>query len=322
MTELSLPGTWHSTDSRYQGTQYTTLASQYEKGIRAFETHATVTYNGDVEYSGTPTFGAANVTSSNGPAQRGDRIGTNNYNWSRPVTYTRTRTASNVTVSNVKYTVTNSAGNDMLQGLKNLGSVIGSGEFAVVEIGSPSSSNLTVPAIGATATCTETKTIIKTQTGTGGPLWWNISWNDIQAPTDAEWDAAEATTRVGNPSHTMTGNSFVLGISWLLNQLKADGSNIYTKGITPTTSIGDVAGTYIIKVNTNKENNQNTETGWPASTVPALFSRWIDNSEENFQEVNLAWDTPRGNSPSGHGAQTPRHRGRRGPAQQSARIHT
>lgn len=292
VTELSLPGTWHSTDSRYQGTQYTTLASQYEKGIRAFETHATVTYNGDVEYSGTPTFGAANVTSSNGTAQRGDRIGTNNYNWSRPVTYTRTRTASNVTVSKVKYTVTNSAGNDMLQGLKNLGSVIGSGEFAVVEIGSPGSSNLTVPAIGATATCTETKTITKTQAGTGGPLGWNISWNDIQAPTDAEWDAAEATTRVGNPSHTMTGNSFVLGISWLLNQLKADGSNIYTKGITPTTSIGDVAGTYIIKVNTNKENNQNTETGWPASTVPALFSRWIDNSEENFQEVNLAWGSP------------------------------
>ena len=90
-------------------------------------------------------------------------------------------------------------------------------------------------------------------------------------------------------------NSFVGGVSWLINELKnASDSKLYTAGVTPSTTLGDVKGHFIIKVNTNQKKDNgdnNNEVGW-ASNIPALFSRWEDNSEDNINTVALKWGGP------------------------------
>lgn len=303
ITELSIPGTWHSTDPNYHAT--TDLVSQYGAGIRAFETHAKVTAAApEIEYSGgTPTYNN-NTTRSNGDLQSDHTADPTASGQTREVyrtvTYTRTY-SGNVTgvVRNAAFNVVNSAGANLLNGIKNLGNAIKSGEFAFLEIGDPNSSDISVPAKGATVngTKTITKIITKTQTGTQTSRgfiiysWGNPSWNSITDPTDAEWDAAPIEkSEMTNVTYSkvVSGNSFVLGIDWLLQELKAQGSNIYTAGITPTTKIADVLGHYIIKVNTNNNSN---ESGWTAN-APALFSRWQDNAENNIGNIALQWGAP------------------------------
>lgn len=309
VTELSLPGTWHSTDSKYHST--TDLVSQYETGIRAFETHASVTV-GETEvdwFGNTPAYTASTPTSSNGTLQSDHTAAPKGSDDTRPVyrmvTYTRNYSGTVTgTVRNAAFNVVNSAGNNLLAGIKNLGNAIKSGEFVFLEIGDPDSEDITVPAKGAKATTTRTvtKTISVRQEGTQraqSSIWgysWGtasryLTWNTITAPTDAEWDAAPiASSTDGKVTYDAetTANSFALGIDWLLQQLVADGSNIYTAGITPTTKISDVLGHYIIKINTNGTRN---ESNWTAN-APALFSRWQDNAEDNIGNIALQWGAP------------------------------
>lgn len=312
INELSIPGTWHSTDADYQGEGNTTIVDQYKKGLRAFETHATCTLGTPTLSNQTTGTPSSKVTSSNGETQSATEDDAKlspgsgvTRNVKRIVTYTQTTTtAISGTVTKVNYKVTNSAGKDMIQGLTALANAIRPTEFAFVEIGSPGSTDIEEPVIGCTAsgTKTTTKTIVKEQTGTQSSSWafgwhWNNpNWTSISDPTTAEWEAATASEPAFSgysfsQTQTSTVNSFVAGISWLLNELKnASGSKLYTAGITPSTTINDVKGHIIIKVNTNND-TQNTENGW-GSNIPALFSRWIKGKDDSYADVALQWGAP------------------------------
>lgn len=314
INELSIPGTWHSTDEKYQGAGNTTIVDQYNKGIRAFETHATCELGTPTLSNQTTGTPSSNVTSSNGetqPATEDDaKLSPGSgvtRNVKRTVTYTQTTTTTiSGTVTKVNYKVTNSAKKDMIQGLTALANAIRPTEFAFVEIGSPGSSEINEPVIGCTAsgTTTTTKTIVKEQTGTQsstgsswfGWRWKDPNWTSISAPTTAEWAAVQASEPAFSgysfsETQPTKVNSFVAGISWLINELKnASGSKLYTAGITPSTTLNDVKGHIIIKVNTNS-GDQNTEDGW-GSNIPALFSRWMNNSENNINTAAMRWGGP------------------------------
>jgi lipoprotein len=314
INELSIPGTWHSTDADYQGEGNITIVDQYNKGLRAFETHATCVLGVPTLSNQTTGNPSSSVSPSYGtvePATEADDRNPTSSNDTRTikrtVTYTQTTTTTTSgTVTKVNYTVTNSAGADLFYGLRALGQALRSTEFAFVEIGSPGSTDIYEPVIGTTASGTTivTKTIEKEQTGTqrATGLWnysWssrNITWNS-QEPTDAEWATAPVTgTSVSDMKYAETQstpvNSFVAGISWLLNELKtASGSKLYVNGITPNTTIADVAGHYIIKINTNNPSDQATESGWNANK-PALFSRWIKGKDDSYADVALQWGAP------------------------------
>lgn len=322
INELSIPGTWHSTDADYQGEGNTTIVDQYNKGLRAFETHATCvlgTPNLSNQTTGAPSSNVSEPSYGDIQAATSDDEYTptatgQTRNVKRTVTYTQTTTTTiSGTVTKVNYKVTNSAGKDMIQGLTALANAIRPTEFAFVEIGSPGSTDIKEPVIGCTAsgTTTTTKTIVKEQTGTQtsyNSSWpWSpnyqwgtidryLDWNSVSAPTTAEWEAATASEPAFSgytfsQTQTSTVNSFVAGISWLLNELKnASGSKLYTAGITPSTTINDVKGHIIIKVNTNYD-SQNTEDGW-GSNIPALFSRWIKGKDDSYADVALQWGAP------------------------------
>lgn len=308
VTELSIPGTWHSTDGKYHNT--TSLTSQYEAGIRAFETHANITQGSpQIEYSGTPTY-KSKVVRADGKMQSDN---TNNPTGAdqtravyRTVTYTQTSQGKvNGKVKNAAFNVTNSASNDLLNGIMALGNEVREKqEFVFLEIGDPNSSTIEVPVVGTSVSAVETitKVITKRQTGTqksrknvfGGYSWGSTSWNNDGAePTAAEWEDAPVDNKgISDVTYgeTTKGNSYALGIDWLIKELQDRGSNIYTGGITPTTTINDVKGHYIIKINTNGDTNDN-ENGWTPD-APALFSRWSSNSEESLGSIALQWGAP------------------------------
>lgn len=85
-------------------------------------------------------------------------------------------------------------------------------------------------------------------------------------------------------------NSPYTAANWVTaiqNELNAV-DKLYTGGINRNTTIGDVKGKIIVKINTNDANN---ETGWKNPTN-ALFSRWIGGSAITPQTVNLKWGQP------------------------------
>lgn len=297
VTELSLPGTWHSTDDRYQGSTVT-LAGQFEKGIRAFETHAYITpENPTITTNTNPTWVNGNVTTREGNIDRTPASWTDQSHGTMTQTYTFTRTQSCPdyrTVTSQNYTVNNSAGNSMLTGLTALSTKLNnSGEFAVLEVGSPKNEKVTVAKVGSNCSATRTQTYTITRRGTytrsGSFLnyTYNYTWSSDE-PTESDVNWADATTGTPTVSNyeTVTEDKFVLGMNWLMEQLVSSGANIYTKGITPTTTIGDVKGKFILKINTNGE--EFNETGWIAN-APALFSRWSTNAADGIGDVALQW---------------------------------
>lgn len=68
------------------------------------------------------------------------------------------------------------------------------------------------------------------------------------------------------------------------NELAA-ATKVYRQEITANTTIGDVKGHIVVKINTNGAYNEGV---WSKNT-PALFSRWIDESAIIPKEVNLKW---------------------------------
>ena len=65
---------------------------------------------------------------------------------------------------------------------------------------------------------------------------------------------------------------------------------LYEGTLNRYTTIKDVQGTVIAKVNTNNRYNENNSL-W-GSDIPALFSRWISGSGKEPQIINLRWKAP------------------------------
>ena len=94
--------------------------------------------------------------------------------------------------------------------------------------------------------------------------------------------------RLRNSPNTSTGKSQVL----------------YTDEITSNTTIRNIQGYLIAKINTNFHGSPNADgvgqnenvlsnnsIGWSGNT-PALFSRWVNDSETKPQTVNMKWGVP------------------------------
>lgn len=109
-------------------------------------------------------------------------------------------------------------------------------------------------------------------------------------------DNAVSADFTGSGSHSISdvGGAEHVWMDAIANELKelgADGNNkIYTDEITANTTLDDVKGKIILKVNTNSD----AQHGYIAAdaNVPALFSRW--NGVINT--VDLRWGSPNTNS--------------------------
>lgn len=95
-----------------------------------------------------------------------------------------------------------------------------------------------------------------------------------------------------NPQGGTAYKYWIEGVKYVLNSLKSDNSiNIYTDEITPSTTLGDVGGSIVLKVNYNEGNamGQYIES---TATIPALFSTWT----KGMDDVDLYWGAPQPNS--------------------------
>lgn len=281
ITELSIPGTWHSTVSAYHSD--TNIENQYNSGFRAFEMHAKTAI---VDAGTTTRVTESNVTkteSSSGLIR---------------TTYTR---YENINVEEVstgqKYQMQNYNTNaNLLTSLERLSNIIKDNEFVVVEVGAESDQTgyqlTTTTQTRYVANANSQKKTIRKR-------------SDLPAPTEAEWASTDGTpftgsVNIGDPkeSHGETlnkGGAFVSGFNQLLADYKAAGSTfLYTDGIDQYTTIGQVKGKIILKINTNgvgANNEYANESGWTAD-FPALFSRWEKNDENSIGEEALQWGAP------------------------------
>ena len=95
------------------------------------------------------------------------------------------------------------------------------------------------------------------------------------------WSSAASEGSLLNP---VNGETWMDAVEEEINEMAADGSyRIYTEGITPETTIADVAGKIIIKVN-----SEHGTLGANAN-VPALFASWTTYYEPNG--VPMRWGT-------------------------------
>lgn len=307
ISELSLPGTWHTSVEVFQGTGNNTLDTQYKAGIRAFEVHAK---NG-VTITRQPTYGAytqteapkTDYTDDSDKVTDIDRTFPNYSNsgtCSRQVTVTRTV----VTVETAKVTtdaayelslLNHHNGNKLVESLTTLKSHINPKEFVVVEIGMEGQSAVELP-IAKTRTTTVSSTATVTQTGTSTRSYsyyvgytYTDDWDAIDHSTISNWTAGKTDTSDKVETKTVLGAdaAWVKAVSDMCITLANNGI-VYKEQITPNTTISDVAGKIIIKVNTNSADN---ESGWPAKT-PALFSRWTTGSKATPLNVGLNWGQP------------------------------
>lgn len=134
------------------------------------------------------------------------------------------------------------------------------------------------------------------------------TWNSAAASAGVFTESDQWTTDTEEyTASTMTiaqDNAWCIAVESCLNRLanthnEKTGKNVlYTDEITRNTTISQVQGTCIAKVNTNiDENYANEQTmdtggiGWSGNT-PALFSRWVAESGYDPRTINLQWGRP------------------------------
>lgn len=345
VSELSIPGTWHSSNAASQGADDIDLKKQYDAGIRAFEVH---TKNGTKLYTNYD-FGTE-LTAEN--ASYGDPVVTTKFsrtNWSggsftaeNIPENTRPVTADNVTITLQKSTISASTANryalrlyrtalnndgketSLSNAIISLGSDMNPKGLMFLEIGMDGESEVSGLPVKETTT-TETATLTGvTLTGTQTKTWIQ-SWNRHN-PTLENCDWATATyngrtialddlgtlvadgswTASGGPTESYTTTTIPKGLAWAtavsscLRNLQNTTNDktgkplLYSGELNRNTTIKDVQGQIIVKVNTNEPNNNfdnERADRWGAFT-PALFSRWVNGSGSTPLTVNLKWGAP------------------------------
>ena len=171
-------------------------------------------------------------------------------------------------------------------------------------------------------TVTETRTRQKTgltltgtrpalQTATVSSVTWNTSGVFTDADAWSDWTVSDEAYD-GTVSFT-NRQSWPIAVESCLNRLRSVGNSatgrqtlLYTDEITASTTIRDIQGYLIAKINTNPDNNNDAEKddlgtnehtanstmiGWSGDT-PALFSRWIAGSESEPLTINMKWGAP------------------------------
>ena len=142
-----------------------------------------------------------------------------------------------------------------------------------------------------------------------GQYSWNLDAVDFTgiAPADGLADGKAIDNRSG--TFTLTGKqAWAIAVRSCLERLQSvENSNtgkpvLYSGPLTRFTTIKDVQGQVIAKVNTNgaTDNDEsptlaaNETTYLWGSNTPALFSRWMDGSGSKPMTINLGWKQPVG----------------------------
>ncbi len=130
ISELSIPGTWHSTVEAYQGVGNNNLVTQYQHGVRAFELHSYGSY--ELNDNVTPAL-TGNYTYT---CDEDDYVLTETSNTSRTLTLTSVKRSGSFTPSATDQTVMlmnwDTGKEVQLQALHD---VMNANAFCVVEIG-------------------------------------------------------------------------------------------------------------------------------------------------------------------------------------------
>lgn len=357
LSELSIPGTWHSSNAASQGDKGIDLAEQYKAGIRAFEVH---TKNGktlykDYNFEENNKLTADNATYSKTPHKTIYKA-ENNYNGgsfnpsgsaSNQSYSERKVTASNVTVSLVgskivdywpeSYalrlyrTALNNDGTEtsLSDAIMKLVPNMNSKGFMVVEFGMSEpnkvdnlpvkqdiTNDLSATLTGVTLNGTQKgNTTLGIRYSFDAPTLSNVNWttatyNGKTVPiddlytlvADNVWTGGKQTTSYSTTT-IEAGEAWAIAVQSFLNRLSNatfttnDGETstiLYTDEITPNTTIADVQGHVIVKVNTNSTDDapDNETVGWVGTRIPALFSRWVGNSRSEARTINLKWGCP------------------------------
>ena len=324
ISELSIPGAWHAANSSYQGNH--SLQEMYDAGVRAFEVHtkngtnlrqagnmgsdfdlSSTTDNFEEPFirtnTGSPSIN--NVTDVTiGTTESGSwNINGTTYSYRR----TATGTAGTVEIKTVTdaYTVpkfwlrlyrtqdTNET-EPLSTAISNLHSVMNESGIIFLEVGMDSQQNVSnVPYRSLTTT---TVTATKTDVSVSGyeySNYRNTFYNSIYDWAAPDMTGAQETTdtqTTANGTFTLNGKeAWAIAVRSCFENLA--GQNIIYDGVLNRfTTIAQVKGKIIAKVNTNDEYNE-VSYAWGTNT-PSLFSRWIDGSAKTPLTINLKWKSP------------------------------
>lgn len=322
ITELSIPGAWHASNPDFQ--EVTDYQKMYDAGIRAFEVH---TGNGTTPYTDNTfqeVLNSTNVASMPFYDHRLDentsgstfnvRGGTNSgvtniTGTNKTVTETRTITYNQLPKFALRlYRAQNLSGNEdnpsssLSDALIQLSEKMTPTGFMFFEFGWKRVGNrtVTVPCKTVTITQTRTKTGVTLQ---GTPGITGIRWNTDGVFTDADPWQNETSTSYTNKTIS-DQDAWSTAIESCLERLKRTTNTttnkpvLYDGKITRNTTIAQVQGQVVVKINTNNSDGANTENlmssnygGWSGNT-PALFSRWVAESGTTPRTINLQWGSP------------------------------
>lgn len=331
LSELSIPGAWHASNVLYQG-DGVSFSAMYKAGVRAFEVHTingTIPYTStdfkteltsenvsDMEFhdyhlSEKVTDDKFGVSTDGNESWDGEIVtGTG-----KTVTETRTITYNQLPKFALRLyrtrNVTDSNPNpeeSLSDALISLAAEMNESGFMIYEFGWENPTyydngtwkaidrNVKVPCKTITATQRRTKSVATlTGTGTSG----NIIWDTDKVFSDADsWETIEETSSYTDMLKLNGREPWCIAMNSCINRLrgKANPSTgkpiLYEQEITAETTIGNVQGQVIFKINTNDKDNEQSMAagaiGWEERT-PALFSRWVNGSESKPVTVNLQW---------------------------------
>lgn len=316
ITELSIPGAWHALSTDNQGS--VTYKELYNAGIRAFEVH---TINGTVPFTDSQ-FGTQLTTSNVLDKDREfytDKLDEKDYTVNTPtvsggtqnfwrteitgatVTQTRTKTYTLMPKFALRMyrskNITNSTMNpdeSFSDAVIDLASVMNKDGLMFLEFGYERGYNggIQRPVSVPCKLITITEERIKTnQTLTRTTAFQD--WNTDNVFSDSDpW--GEPKTSESATTYTLDDQSaWPIAVESCLKRLTTAGI-VYADaaGITNNTTISDVQGKVIIKINTNNDNNERIGIGWSGNT-PALFSRWMGSDyADKPLTINLQWGKP------------------------------
>ena len=341
LSELSIPGTWHSSNSTNQGSA--TLEDQYNAGIRAFEVH---TLNGTkpkdfndlqkdldyttAEYQPQKLNDKSTVESQSVTGSLGDNVTTSGGGIGQT---TRTVTATNMTVTQTRTysysqkpyfglrlyrtrnvypspgATTTDPEESFSDALIELADIMNPDGIMFFEFGwddpnwnRTATVNLKTTTVTQTITVTGV-TVTGTQTRQLGSAFDNLTldnvkWDDLDLSASDQWkDVAGSEKYDYNSTTTIPrGEAWAIAVESCIRRLRSTANTntkkssiVYPDQITANTTLGDVRGYVIIKINTNGTENEGD--GWSSNT-PALFSRWENGSGTTPLTINLQWGKP------------------------------
>lgn len=135
--------------------------------------------------------------------------------------------------------------------------------------------------------------------GSGDTPTGNYSWSTDLSAVDFTGATATTETSTDNTAGTFTltgGEAWSIAVRSCLERLLTETNPstqkpvLFKGNLSPTTTISDVQGQVIAKINTNDRWNEES-FAW-GTDCPALFSRWISGSANTPLTINLKWKSP------------------------------